>query len=144
MAVIFAVVGGGAVVGIATTPVPGDSNYSDYDNYSNYSNYDNYSNYSDAAERQRRRREEKERELNGLKCEINQYKSSSVNPQLTSSTLKNQAGVSVNVDAVEVDGNNTINTFEKSRTEAESAELRVEAERIEKLLNKIDKVLEEE
>lgn len=139
MAVIFAVVGGGAVVGIATTDP-----YSDYSDHSDYSNYDNYSNYSDAAERQRRRREEKERELNGLKCEINQYKSSSVNPQLTSSTLKNQAGVTVDVNAVEIDGNNTINSFEKSRTEAESAELRVEVERIEKLLNKIDKVFKEE
>ena len=137
MAIIFAVVGGGAVVGIATT----DTSHSDY---SEYDNYDDYSNYSDAAERQRRRKEERERELKDLKCEINQYKSDTVNPHLTSSTLKGYTGVTVNVNEVEKDGNDTINTFERRKIDAESSELKAEVESIDNLLNKLDKVLEGE
>lgn len=56
MAVIFAVVGGGAVLGIATSP--------DYGDYGDHSDHSDYSNYSDEAERRQRRIEDKKREIN--------------------------------------------------------------------------------
>lgn len=53
MAIIFAVVGGGAVVGIATY-----DDHSDHSDHSDYSDYYNHSDYSDYAVRQERRRQE--------------------------------------------------------------------------------------
>lgn len=140
MAVIFAVVGGGAVVGIATTPVPGDSNYSDH---SDYSNYDNYSNYSDAAERRRRRIEAKKREISNQKNEVNTYKTESVNDYLQSSSLKAESGVSVSVSAVKKDGDKKISDEVNRNTDRESAELVCEINEIEAVINKIDSILEE-
>ena len=85
MAIIGAVVGAGAVYGIATTDP-----YDDYSNYSNYSDYDNYANYSDAAERRRRRQEEKKREISNKEYEINSYKTQNVNGYLKSENLIKQ------------------------------------------------------
>lgn len=141
MAVIFAVVGGGAVLGIATTPVPGDSNYSDY---SEYDNYDNYSNYSDAAERRERRIKAKKSEISSQKNEVNTYKIQSVNDYLQSDSLKEKSGVSVSVAAVKKDGDKKIDDEVKMNTDRESANLVCEISEIDAVINKIDKILEEE
>lgn len=137
MAVIFAVVGGGAVVGIATTPASGDSNYSDY------SNYDNYSNYSDAAERRQRRIDDKKNEIKSQKNDVNSYKTKSVNSYLASSILKEKSGVSVNVSEVKKDGDKKINDEIKDNSYRDSNELRREIYDINSVINKIDKILKE-
>ena len=134
MAVIFAVIGG-AVVGIATTPVLDDSSHSDY------SDYDNYSNYSDAAERKQRRIEAKKKEIDEEKYEINTYKVQSVNNYLQSISLKQESGVTVNVSEVKKDGDKKISDEVKS---AESEELLYEIGKIDAVIDKIDKILEEE
>ena len=140
MAVIFAVVGGGAVVGLATTPVPGDSNYSDH---SDYGNYDNYSNYSDAAERRQRRIEAKKNEIRNQKNEVNTYKTQSVNEYLQSSSLKAESGVTVSVAEVKRDGDKKIADEVKMNMDRESADLVCEISEIDAVLCKIDKLLEE-
>lgn len=132
MAVIFAVVGG-AVVGIATS-----------DPYSDYSDYDNYSNYSDAAERRRRRMEEKKREIDDQKYEINTYKTNSVNGYLQSSFLKQQSGVSVSMMKVKDDADNKISNEEREKVKEESSSQVEELEQINRVIEKIDKVLREE
>lgn len=137
MAVIFAVVGGGAVVGIATTPSSGDSYYGDY------SNYDNYSNYSDAAERRQRRIDAKKNEIDSQKNDVNSYKTNSVNSYLKSSSLKKESGVSVSVSEVKIDGDKKINDDVKANSYKESTKLQHEIDEISSVINKIDKILEE-
>ena len=139
MAVIFAVVGGGAVVGIASS----GGSYDDYSNYSNYSNYDNYSNYSDAAERRRRRREEKTREIDNKKYEINSYKTSNVNEHLQTNSLKKQSGVDVSLSSIQKDGDSKIQKVEKLSINKESSQVQLEIDEINKVINKIDKILQE-
>ena len=129
MAVIFAVVGGGAVVGIATTPTSGDSGYDDYDDY------DNYGNYSDAAERKQRRIDAKKKEISNQKDEVNSYKTSSVNSYLQSSSLKQMSGVSVSVSEVKKDGDKKIINEVKANSDRECAELQCE-------INEINVVIE--
>ncbi len=135
MAIIGAVIGAGAVYGIATAEP--------YSDYSNYSNYDNYSNYSDAAERRRRRQDEKTREITNKKYEINTYKKQSVNEYLQSKTLIEQTGVEVSIAAVKNDGNKKIKNEEEKNVERESGSLQKELCEIEALISKIDTILEE-
>lgn len=84
MAVIFAVVGGGAVVGIATSDPYSD--YSDYSDYGDYSDYSNYSNYSDAAERRQRQIQSKQKEITYAKSDLNTFISQQIKPLLKDST----------------------------------------------------------
>jgi formyltetrahydrofolate synthetase len=139
MAVIFAVVGGGAVVGIATTPAE-DSNYSDY---SDYSNYGNYSNYSDAAERRQRRIENKKREIDSQKTTVNSYKTDSVNSYLQSSKLKQESGVDVSLSEVKKDGDKKIDNQLGSDLERDTADIEKEIEKIDAVMGKIEKILKE-
>ncbi|KGN00182.1 hypothetical protein Z969_10050 [Clostridium novyi A str. 4570] len=139
MAVIFAVVGGGAVVGIATSDP-----YSDYSEYNDYSDYDNYSNYSDAAERRKRRFDEKTREINNKKYKINSYKTNKVNEYLHSNSLKQQSGVSVSVSEVKKDGNTGIQNCENMKFIEESRRDQVAIDEIDEIINKIDKILQED
>lgn len=135
MAVIFAIVGGGAVVGIATTDT---DSYSDYSNYS----YGDYSDYSDAAERRRRRMEQRKREIKQKTKEVNDYKITRVNDHLESETLKEKDGAEVSVGAVRRDGNKKIKNEEyikiKNTTAAEEKEL----EEIDRAIEAIDHVLD--
>ncbi len=137
MAVIFAVVGGGAVIGIATTPGSGDSSHSDYDDYGNYSNY------SDAAERRQRRREAKRTEIDNQKAEVNSYKTQSVNEYLQSSSLKAESGVTVDVSAVKRDGDKKLSDEVRGNTDRESADLVSEIQDIDTIIHKIDTILDE-
>lgn len=139
MAVIFAVVGGGAVIGIATSDP-----YSDYSDYDDYSNYDNYSNYSDAAERRRRRLEDKKYEIENQKYDINSYKLNNVNQYLKSLSLKQQEGVTVSVSDVKKDGDMKIANEEKSSVRSECSMVQTEIKDIDKVLRKINEILEED
>ena len=136
MAVIFAVVGGGAVIGIATTPSSGDSSHSDYSDY-------HYSNYSDAAERRQRRREAKRTEIDNQKAEVNSYKTQSVNEYLQSSSLKAESGVTVDVSAVKRDGDKKLSDEVRENTDRESADLVSEIQDIDTIIHKIDTILDE-
>ena len=104
MAVIFAVVGGGAVLGIDTSP--------DYGDYGDHSDHSDYSNYSDEAERRQRRIEDKKREINSKKSNVNTYKTQSVNSYLQSSTLREESGVTVNLAEVRRDGDKKISKMD--------------------------------
>lgn len=138
MAVIFAIVGGGAVVGIATSDP-----YSDYSNHSDYSNYGNYSNYSDAAERLKRRREAKEAEIRQGVENVNQYKINRVNGYLESRQLISEPGETVSVGAVERDGYGKIDREEKKDIASETKSARQEVDEIDAVLAAIDRILEE-
>lgn len=135
MAVIGAVVGAGAVFGIATSDP--------YSDHYDHSEYDNYDNYSDAAERRRRRREAKLSEINDLSLDINEYKSESVNDYLRSQSLINQSGVEVSVDRVKEDGDQKLQLNEDEAVRNESRDLNKDLEEIDLLIGKINKVLEE-
>ena len=134
MAVIFAIVGGGAVVGIATTDVDDHSDYSDYTNYS----YDDYSDYSDAAERRQRRLEAKERELREKTSEVNEYKISNINEYLTSE----KSGAEVYLSSVRKDGNKTLKDKQAAEIESATADEKSELEAIDRAIEVIDHVLD--
>lgn len=133
MAVIFAVVGGGAVVAAVGS----------YSDHSDYSNYHDWHEYSDAAERKKRRIEAKNEEIKDKGYEINTYKTQSVNPYLESRPLINQDGVTVSVPAVERDGDAKIKKEENQNISRQSAPLEAEIHEIDKVISKIDKILAE-
>lgn len=135
MAIIGAIIGGGAIIGIATAD--------EYSDYSNYSDYDNYSNYSDAAERRKRRQTQKMGEINNKRYEVNTYKSESVNEYLQSDHLIQTPGVEVSVTSVKTDGDKKLQADESRMINSESALLKKEIKQIDDLIGKIDKILEE-
>lgn len=138
MAVIFAVVGGGAIIGIANTDP-----YSDYSDHSDYSNYGNYSNYSDAAERRRRRIAAKENEVKQGVQEVNQYKINRVNSYLKNQQLISEPGETVSVSEVSKDGYDKISTEEKESVANETMGIKKEIKEIDGVIKAIDRVLEE-
>lgn len=135
MAVIFAVVGGGAIVGIATSDP--------YSDHSDYSNYGNYSNYSDAAERSKRRLAAKEEEVKQSAQEINQYKINQVNGYLKSQRLIVWSGETVPMSEMKKDGNSKINHDENNKVESETRSTQQEIDEIEVAIAAIDKILED-
>lgn len=135
MAVIFAVVGGGAVIGIATSEP--------YSDHSDYSNYDNYSDYSDAEERRRRRIEAKEKEVREGIEEVNQYKIQRVNGYLKDKALIGESGEKVSVDAVKQDGYAKINQEESKLIKEATSSVKNEMKEIDAMLAAIDKILED-
>lgn len=130
----------GAVIGVGIIGAVVYDNHSDYSDYSNYT----YSNYSDAAERRKRRLETKNREINQQKYTINTYKTNNVNEYLKSPSLKQQSGVDVNVEAVRKDGDSQIDEVIKGNIDRDSFDLKAEIKRIDKVIDKIDKILGEE
>lgn len=138
MAVIFAVVGGGAIVGIASSDP-----YSDYSDHSDYSNYGDYSNYSDAAERRRRRIAAKEDEVKLEVQEVNQYKINCVNSYLKNSRLISESGETVSVSEVRKDGYDKINSAEKTSVASETKSIQKEIKEIDSVIEAIDRILEE-
>lgn len=135
MAVIFAVVGGGAIVGIATTDP--------YSDHSDYSDYDDYINYSDAAERRRRRIAAKEYEIKQGVQEVNEYKMDRVNPYLKNQQLISESGETVSVSEVSKDGYDKISNEEKASVENETMSIKKEIKEIDSVIKAIDRVLEE-
>lgn len=135
MAVIFAVVGGGAIVGIA--------NSDPYSDHSDYSNYGNYSNYSDAAERRNRRIAAKEQEVKQGIQEVNQFKIYQVNNYLENQQLISEPGETVSVDAVRNDGYNKIQRDESKIIKKETKEMQEELKDIITTITAIDNILED-
>lgn len=133
MAVIFAVVGGGAVVGIATS-----------DPYSDYSDHSDWDEYSDAAEKRRRRIEAKNKEIEDKKYEINTYKTQKVNEHLKSDALIQQEGTVVSVPEVEKDGDAKIQSEEDREIDRESKPVESEIQEIDRVISKIDSILAED
>lgn len=138
MAIIFAVVGGGAIVGIANS-----DSHSDYSDHSDYSNYGNYSNYSDAAERRRRRIAAKEEEIKQSVQEVNQYKINPVNTYLKNQQLISEPGETVSVNGVEIDGYEKISYDEKKKISSETSDAQQEIDKIDAVIGAIDRVLED-
>lgn len=133
-----------AVVGLALGGIAiGAVIYDNHSDYSDYDDYDNYSNYSDAAERRKRRIDAKRSEINSQEQEVNIYKANNVNDYLKSTSLKNQSGVEVSVNEVKKDGDAKIEDAIQTSTERESAEVVKHMEDIDKVLNKIEKILKE-
>lgn len=134
MAVIGAVVGG-AVLGAIV--------YDNHSDHSDYSNYNNYSNYSDAAERKKRRMDDKQKNINAQRTEINTYKIDNVNEYLKTQALKVKPGVDVSLPEVKKDGDSKISEAANSDAERDSADLTADIENIDRVIKKIDKILEE-
>lgn len=135
MAIIGAVVGGGAIVGIAVTP--------SCDDHSDYSNYHNYSNYSDAAERAKRRREAKMAEIQNQIKSVNDYKTDNINPYLSHEDLIRAKGTDVSLGAVKENGDDTIEDERKNKLDSKTAAMREEIVEIDRAIQMIDHALAE-
>lgn len=115
----------------------------DIERRQSYSDYDNYSNYSDMAERRRRRIEAKNKEIENLKNEINTYKEQKVNEYLQTEQLKKEHGVRISVDAVKRDGDAKMKALEDSVIEQEGRCVAKEIEEIDRIVCKINQILQE-
>lgn len=85
MAVIFAVVGGAAVIGIAGSDTNTHSDYSDY----YYSDYSNHSDYSDAAVRRERKRNELNKNIDSERSSALSYIDQTVKPYINGTKYSN-------------------------------------------------------
>jgi hypothetical protein len=66
-----------------------------------------------------------------------------VNSYLQSSKLKQESGVEVSLSEVKKDGDNKIDNQIRINSDRETANLRVEIERIDAVMDKIEKMLKE-
>lgn len=131
MAVIFAAVGGGVVIGALA-----HEDYSDH--------YDHTESYSDAAERRRRRIEAAKQETESAARDLSSFKRSTVNPQLTESGLRQASAMTVSESAMDADARRTIDGKVKAETDtAVRADEQTLAE-IDLLLARIQEIEEEE
>lgn len=133
MAVIFAVVGGAIVIGGAT--------YSDHSDHSDYSDYDNY---SDAAERKRRRIEALKQETESSARDLAGYKRDEVNPNLSSTRLKQAPAMTVSREEMDQDAQSIIKKKVEKQIQAESGGARVQIDEINRLLARIEEIQKEE
>lgn len=135
MAVIFAIGGGAvAIIGAAMSQ----------DDYSDGYSYDDWGEYSDAAERKHRRLEAAKQETEALAQDLSSYKRLTVNPQLRDQILKQEPAMAVSKEAMDQDAVGKISE-EENREKDHAA--RIQAQKIEEihvLLNKIQKIEEEE
>lgn len=131
MAVIFWAVGG--VVASAIL-------HEDHSAHSDYDNYGDHVDYSDAAERKRKRLEAMKSEAESQVQELSGYKSSIVNPELSSQTLKQQTAMRVNEPEMDVDAKGKIKRRIEHDQTIETSELKNELEVVDDLLSKISRI----
>ena len=136
MAVIFAVVGVGAVIGIA-------EDYSNHSDYSDYSDYSNHSDYSDAAIRQAMRVQAQQSSIRSAAVDLHDYKEESVNPKLKSRRLKDTPAMQVDEDDMDRDAKARIQQEENSQINRATAEERERIAEIDRLFQRIDEIQRE-
>lgn len=129
MAVIFWAVGG---------VVAGAVLHDDHSAYGDYGDYGNYSDYSDYAERQRRRLNSLKSDTESAAQELSGYKRNTVNPELTSQTLKETKAMRVSESGMNEDVTGKINRQIEHDEVCETSELKNELTLINELLKKID------
>ena len=131
MAVIFWAVGG--VVASAVL-------HDDHSAYGDYDDYDNYSNYSDYAERQRRRLETLRADTESAARELSSYKSYTVNPELSSQSLKSQSAMRVSEPEIDTDAKGKIQRKIEHDEDSETSSLKSELSLIDDVLGKISRL----
>ena len=131
MAVIFWAVGG-----VVASAVLHDD-HSDYDDYDNYSNH---SDYSDYAERQRRRLASLQSDTESAARELSNYKSYTVNPELSRQSLKSQSAMRVSGTEMDTDAKAKINRKIEHDEDSETSSLKSELSLIDDVLGKISRL----
>ena len=108
--------------------------------YSDYGDYGDYSDYSDAEAK-------KEMQINNLKEEaenaakiLSEYKSQSVNPELSSQSLREESAMRVSEAAMDKDVKSSIEKRIDDETLRDTETLQMEMQKIDKLLAKIEKI----
>lgn len=132
MAVIFAV-GGAAVIGVIA-----------YDNHSDWHEYSDWGEYSDAAERKKRRIEALRQETEAAARDLADYKKASVNPNLTSQTLKRTPAMTVSTEALNKDARQTIDRKVERETDSAVQTEKDALKEIDSLLKRIEEIEKEE
>ena len=135
MAVIFWAVGG---------VVAGAVLHDDHSAHSDYDNYGNYSDYSDYAERQRKRLASLQSDTESAARELSNYKTNTVNPQLSSQTLKAQKAMRVSGVEMTDDVNSRINRQIEHDEVCYTSALKNELALVDDILKKISKIEEEQ
>ena len=133
MAIIFAVVGGGAIVGIST-----------YENYSDWDAYSDWGEYSDAAERKRKRIEAQKQEAKSSAQNLLKYKEDTVNPELTDEQLKEESAMTVSAGAMDTDVKMRLDATVLVESEEQAKEETRKIKEIDRLLKRIREIEEEE
>ena len=131
MAVIFWAVGG--VVASAVL-------HDDHSAYGDYDNYSNHSDYSDYAERQRRRLASLQSDTESAARELSNYKSYTVNPELSRQSLKSQSAMRVSGTEMDTDAKAKINRKIEHDEDSETSSLKSELSLIDDVLGKISRI----
>ena len=131
MAVIFWAVGG--VVASAVL-------HDDHSAYGDYGDYGDWSEYSDYAERQRRRLASLQSDTESAARELSSYKSYTVNPELSSQSLKSQSAMRVSEPEIDTDAKAKIQRRVKSDEDSETSSLKSELSLIDDVLGKISRL----
>ena len=124
MAVIFAAIGGGAVI----AAIAASDDYGDHSDYSAYSNQ---------AEQERKRKLETAIE------DLSSYKKSDINPMLYDKRLKESDAMEVSEDEMSRDVQAGAEEDRQRRTEVEGASAAKTITEIDQLLARIDKIQKE-
>ena len=131
MAVIFWAVGG--VVASAVL-------HDDHSAYGDYGDYGDWSEYSDYAERQRRRLASLQSDTESAARELSTYKHYTVNPELSSQSLKNQSAMRVSGTEIDTDAKAKINRSIEHDEDSEASSLKSELSLIDDVLGKISRL----
>lgn len=131
------VLGGAVAIGIGGLVV--------YDNLADYSDcgdYSDYGDYSDAQVRRARRAAQLKKDIEKAALELSEYKTHTLNPELSSQYLKEKAAMEVSGAAMDKEAREKIEKQKDNELKAETRELREDLERIEELLRKIKEIEE--
>ena len=124
----------------AAAAVVGAIAHDDHSAYSDYDDYDNYSNYSDYAERQRKRLAGLKSDTESAARELSNYKSYTVNPELSSQTLKAQSAMRIDNNDMDKDAKQKISRQVEHDEVVETSSLQKELDLVDDLLKKISDV----
>ena len=99
-----------------------------------------YSDYSDAEVRKEMRINSLEEEVENAERILCEYKSESVNPQLSSQELKDEDAMEVSAKAMDKDVRESIDRKIKDQVLQKTSDLQRELQQIDELLNKIEEI----
>ncbi len=136
MTIIFAVVGGAAVVG-------GIASSDSHSDYSNYSDYDDYSNYSDVAVRRERRLNEINKNINSERKEAEVYINNELRNYLKNTDYSNKTASQIletDYNKLDINVQERIKQSFENKANQEKSKIQEEINEIDNILNILDEI----
>lgn len=129
MPIVFAAIGGGAVVGVIAI-----GSHSDHHDHSNWHEYSN------AAEVMKRKAAGLKENTESAARELHNFKFNEVNPNLTSEKLKQAPAMTVNLNEMNKNAVDKITQEQNREVQRDTRELQTDLQEIDKLLSRIEQL----